>query len=66
MERVDRCPYRADKPTCARCPTHCYRAAERAQVRAVMRYAGPRMILRHPWLTVRHYADQIGRRESRA
>jgi hypothetical protein len=60
MCRLDRCPYGADKPTCAACPIHCYRADRRQEIRAVMRYAGPRMLWRHPWLAVRHLLD--GRR----
>jgi hypothetical protein len=58
MQRVDRCPYSPDKPTCAVCPTHCYRPDRREEVRAVMRYAGPRMLLRHPILTLLHYCDE--------
>lgn len=58
--RLDKCPYGADKPTCAHCPVHCYKPGQREQVRAVMRYAGPRMLLRHPWLAVAHVLD--GRR----
>jgi Nitrous oxide-stimulated promoter len=27
-------------------------------VREVMRYAGPRMILRHPWLALMHVVDK--------
>jgi hypothetical protein len=59
MQRIDKCPYQADKPTCARCPIHCYKPAKRAQIRQVMRYAGPRMLLFHPVLTVWHYMDEI-------
>ncbi len=58
--RLEKCPYGVDKPTCARCPIHCYKAGQREQVRAVMRYAGPRMLLRHPLLAVAHMLD--GRR----
>lgn len=58
MQRIDRCPYSADKPTCAVCPTHCYRPDRREEVRAVMRYAGPRMLVRHPILTLLHYWDE--------
>jgi hypothetical protein len=53
-ERLDRCPFGADKPTCANCKVHCYRAEMRERVRTVMRYAGPRMLLRHPVLAVMH------------
>lgn len=58
--RLDRCVFGDDKPTCANCKVHCYSAALREQVRIVMRYAGPRMMFRHPILAVRHLMD--GRR----
>ena len=55
--RLDRCVFGDDKPTCANCMVHCYSAAKRDEVRAVMRYAGPRMIWRHPVLAIRHLLD---------
>ncbi len=55
--RLRRCPYGDSKPTCAKCPTHCYKPDMRATVQRVMRYAGPRMLFRHPYLTVMHLAD---------
>lgn len=55
--RLDRCPFGADKTTCARCPIHCYKPAMRERVRTVMRYAGPRMMIRHPILALRHLLD---------
>jgi hypothetical protein len=58
--RLDRCVFGDDKPTCANCKVHCYTAAMRERVREVMRYAGPRMLLRHPVLAVAHIVD--GRR----
>jgi hypothetical protein len=61
--RLDRCPFGAAKPTCADCPVHCYRGAERERMREVMRFAGPRMIWRHPVLALLHLLD--GRREPR-
>ncbi|HNR32353.1 MAG TPA: nitrous oxide-stimulated promoter family protein, partial [Candidatus Hydrogenedentes bacterium] len=42
-------------------PIHCYKPVMREQTRAVMRYAGPRMLFRHPWLTVMHYVDGLRR-----
>ena len=38
-----------------RCPIHCYRPDMRSLMRQVMRYSGPRMLLRHPWATLRHW-----------
>jgi predicted amidophosphoribosyltransferase len=55
--RLLRCPFAPDKPTCAICPVHCYKPEMREQVRQVMRYAGPRMLLRHPILAIRHLLD---------
>lgn len=52
--RLDACPYGAGKPTCRECPVHCYRPAEREAMRDVMRWSGPRMLLRHPWLAIVH------------
>jgi hypothetical protein len=52
--RLACCPFGAEKTTCRECPIHCYRADERAAMRNVMRYAGPRMLGRYPLLALRH------------
>jgi hypothetical protein len=52
--RLERCVFGDAKPTCAHCVVHCYRADMREQIRRVMRWAGPRMLLRHPILAVSH------------
>jgi len=57
LVRLDRCPFQENKPTCAKCPVHCYKPDMREKVRAVMRYAGPRMLRRHPVLAVLHLID---------
>jgi hypothetical protein len=59
--RLERCRFQDDKPTCANCPVHCYKPDMREKVRAVMRYSGPRMLLRHPYLAIAHLRD--GRRK---
>jgi hypothetical protein len=58
--RLDRCVFGDDKPTCANCTVHCYSESMREDVRAVMRYAGPQMLWRHPVLAIAHLRD--GRR----
>jgi hypothetical protein len=58
--RLDHCPYGEEKPTCANCPIHCYKREPREFAREVMRYAGPRMLLRHPVLAVLHLVDGRG------
>lgn len=46
--RLSHCRFGESKPTCKQCPIHCYNPQMREQMRAVMRYAGPRMLLYHP------------------
>jgi hypothetical protein len=55
--RLDRCRFGENKPTCAKCPVHCYQRNRREQIKAVMRFAGPRMLWEHPWLSFRHMVD---------
>jgi hypothetical protein len=57
--RLDRCPFQEGKTTCAKCPIHCYRPVMRERMRAVMRYAGPRMMWRHPIMTALHLWDGL-------
>ena len=57
--RLEKCPYGEDKPTCLDCPIHCYKPAQKAQGHKIMRYAGPRMLLRHPLLTIAHQLDSL-------
>lgn len=39
------CPY-DPKPSCKKCPTHCYAPEHRARIRRVMRHSGMRLIAR--------------------
>jgi predicted amidophosphoribosyltransferase len=56
--RLEACPYGEDKPTCVKCPIHCYKPAMKERVRIVMRYAGPRMVTRHPVMALRHLVNE--------
>jgi hypothetical protein len=56
-ERLERCPFQSQKPTCANCLIHCYRKEMRARTREVMRFSGPRMLFRHPFLAAAHLLD---------
>ena len=56
--RLLKCPYGEEKPTCKKCPIHCYSKEKREQMHDVMRFAGPRMLLRHPVLAIRHLLDE--------
>jgi len=54
QDRLIKCPFGLDKPPCLDCTVHCYHGEMRERVRVVMRHAGPRMLLRHPILTLLH------------
>jgi hypothetical protein len=57
--RLEKCPYGEDKPTCANCPIHCYKPAQREMARDIMRFAGPRMPWRHPLRSLAHLCDKL-------
>lgn len=61
--RLERCRFGEEKPTCANCPVHCYRRDRREQIKAVMRYAGPKMLWEHPLLSLMHLLDGWFRRD---
>ena len=52
--RLDRCRFGNDKPTCKKCPIHCYRPDMKEHIRKVMRWSGPRMIFYHPLAAIKH------------
>ena len=62
--RLDRCPFGERKTTCGQCAIHCYKPDMRGRVREVMRYAGPRMLVRHPVMAVQHQWDALRSRLS--
>ena len=59
QSRLDRCRYGEEKPTCKKCPIHCYRPDMKERVRAVMRWSGPRMMLYHPVAAIKHIYREI-------
>jgi len=56
-KRLERCPLREKKTTCANCRVHCYKPDMRDKIKQVMRYAGPRIAYRHPVLALFHFID---------
>ena len=64
--RVDSCPNMEKKSYCSVCSTHCYNPDKRDQIRAIMRWAGPRMMLSHPFMALRHlFEEHRARRRKR-
>lgn len=64
LNRVEKCKFGDNKPTCAKCTIHCYRKNERETIRNIMRYSGPRMIIHHPYLALMHLIDGMVKREN--
>ena len=58
-ERRHACPFGDDKPFCANCKIHCYKPEMREKIRAVMRYAAPRVTFIHPIMSFKHLSETI-------
>ena len=56
-QRSDRCPFMENKTFCSNCRVHCYNREMREQIRRVMRSSGPRMLLHHPVMALRHVIE---------
>ena len=63
-QRSDKCPYMETKTFCSNCKVHCYKLAMREKIREVMRFSGPRMLLSHPVIAIRH-ALETGKEKKR-
>ena len=57
IQRSDKCPFMETKTFCSNCKVHCYKKDMREKIREVMRFSGPRMILYHPVMAVRHVIE---------
>lgn len=53
-KRLDYCRFGEQKTFCEDCPVHCYSPKMRIQVKQVMRYSGPRMLIYHPIIAIKH------------
>ncbi|WP_081580526.1 MULTISPECIES: nitrous oxide-stimulated promoter family protein [unclassified Dehalobacter] len=56
-KKIEQCMFGENKPVCARCKIHCYKLEMRVEIKKVMRYSGPRMLFKHPILTLYHIID---------
>lgn len=56
-QRSDRCPFMETKTFCSNCRVHCYKPEMRQKIREVMRFSGPRMLLYHPVMAIRHVIE---------
>ena len=59
-KRLEKCPFGSTKPTCGKCPHNCHPPTERAMIRKIMGFSGPRMLWHHPLLALLHLWDSRG------
>lgn len=64
LKRIDRCPYMETKTFCSACKTHCYSPEMREKIKLVMRYSGPRMLLYHPIMAIRHMLVTLSEKQN--
>ncbi|HWQ42645.1 MAG TPA: nitrous oxide-stimulated promoter family protein [Desulfosporosinus sp.] len=55
--RLTDCKFGESKPTCGKCPVHCYKPVMRKRIIEIMKYSGPKMLFVHPLLAIRHLID---------
>ena len=58
-KRLILCPFSHGKTTCVNCTVHCYKNDMRHELKIIMRFAGPRMLFKHPIYTLFHYWDGL-------
>jgi hypothetical protein len=52
--RIEKCIFGPEKPACKNCEVHCYSPRMREKVKEIMRFSGPKMIYKHPFLATVH------------
>jgi hypothetical protein len=59
LSKIDKCLFHEQKPVCGKCLVHCYKPEMGEEMRSIMRYSGPRMLLSHPVLGIMHIIDRF-------
>ena len=56
--RIEKCVFGHEKPACNSCNVHCYSPKMREKVKSIMRFSGPKMIYKHPYLAIVHLVKE--------
>ena len=59
FKRLISCPFEKDKPACSNCKNHCYNKNQQGRIKEVMRYAGPKMLIRYPKDTILYFYTKL-------
>ena len=54
VKRLACCPFGEKKPVCGSCKIHCFGNVYKEKAKEIMAFSGPRLILKHPYLSFRH------------
>ncbi len=52
--KITKCRYKESKTFCSVCNIHCYAPNMREQIKNVMKFSGPRMLIYRPGLAIKH------------
>ncbi|MEH7176917.1 nitrous oxide-stimulated promoter family protein [Neobacillus vireti] len=58
LMRLSLCRFGEEKSACSNCTVHCYKPNYRLEMKKVMRYSGPWMMLYHPVYAVKHLLNK--------
>ncbi|MGL4973550.1 MAG: nitrous oxide-stimulated promoter family protein [Culicoidibacterales bacterium] len=53
-KRLTYCKFQEQKTSCQKCPIHCYQKQKREEIKAVMRFSGPRLLIYRPIAFIKH------------
>lgn len=53
-QKIEKCPNIEANTACSNCKIKCYNQSRQEEIKKVMRYSGPRMILYHPIAAIKH------------
>ncbi len=59
LKRLISCPFEKDKPVCSKCKNHCYNKNQQKRIKEVMRYAGPKMLIKYPKDTILYFYNKL-------
>jgi hypothetical protein len=59
FSRLEKCRFGSKKTTCNKCKVHCYSSQMREEIKKVMRFSGPRMLLKHPVAAIVHWWKEL-------
>lgn len=55
--RLSLCHFKENKTFCSNCKIHCYIKENREKIKKVMSFSGPRMLIYHPIIAMKHVIE---------